>query len=125
VADASWVSILTLLALQASFLVPPFGYSTILARSLSPEPVAAGGLARRLLPFLFAQLAVLAAVFVWPAMVHPDGASLEQGLPDLPSDEELSRTIEMISPSEMPDNSDLIPPDEETDEPAEKEKDAE
>ncbi|MBI1245816.1 MAG: TRAP transporter large permease subunit [Alphaproteobacteria bacterium] len=120
VTDASWVSILTLLALQASFLVPPFGYSTILARSLSPEPVSASGLARRLLPFLAAQLVVLMAVFVFPPMVHPDGKTLEQGLPVLPSDDELRDTIEMISPDEVPDNSDLLPPDDQTDENADK-----
>jgi TRAP-type C4-dicarboxylate transport system permease large subunit len=111
VADASWVSILTLLALQTSFLVPPFGYSTILARSLSPEPVSAVGFGRRLLPFLAAQVAVLAAVAAFPAIVHPGGATLEDGLQALPSDEELRDTVEMISPSEVPDNSDLLTPD--------------
>ncbi len=74
VPDATWAAILTLLALQASFLIPPFGFSAMLARSLSREPVSAAGLARRILPFLGAQLTVAAIVFAWPQTVHWNAA---------------------------------------------------
>src|SRR5256885_57491 len=30
--DAQWVAVLTLLVLQASFLLPPFGYAVLMAR---------------------------------------------------------------------------------------------
>jgi TRAP-type mannitol/chloroaromatic compound transport system permease large subunit len=35
--DAVWVSVLTLLALQASFLVPTFGYAVMMARTAAAE----------------------------------------------------------------------------------------
>ena len=37
VPDATWVAVLTLLILQASFLVPPFGYAVLMARG-PPSP---------------------------------------------------------------------------------------
>ena len=102
VPDASWAGILTLLVLQASFLIPPFGYSAMLARSLSPEPVSASGLARRLAPFLAAQLLVLALVFAWPLLVHPGG--MPAPLPPLvqPADDPQTR-IELPDEPESPD----------------------
>jgi TRAP-type mannitol/chloroaromatic compound transport system permease large subunit len=46
--DAAWIATLTLLVLQAGFLLPPFGYALVLARGqvAPPPPVAAGGRAR-------------------------------------------------------------------------------
>ena len=101
VGDATWAAILVLLALQASFLIPPFGYSAMLARSLSPSPVSAAGLARRLAPFLGAQLLVLALVFAWPMLVHPGG--MPAPLPPLvqPADDPLTR-IELPDEPEIP-----------------------
>ena len=40
VADARWVSVLVLLTLQASFLLPPFGYALMMVRGVLKEPVA-------------------------------------------------------------------------------------
>ena len=57
--DAPWVSVLTLLILQASFLIPPFGYAVLMARSRTGRRVRTAALARALLPFVAAQLAVL------------------------------------------------------------------
>ena len=49
--DAVWISVLALLALQASFLVPPTGYAVMMARSaLRPED-ADRPLARALAPY--------------------------------------------------------------------------
>jgi tripartite ATP-independent transporter DctM subunit len=69
VPDATWVAVLTLMILQTSFLVPPFGYAVMMVRSRLPRPVAAAGFVRALWPFLAAQLLVLMLVLAHPALV--------------------------------------------------------
>jgi TRAP-type mannitol/chloroaromatic compound transport system permease large subunit len=70
VADARWVAVLVLLTLQASFLLPPFGYALMMLRGTLKEAVRLGALVRALAPFLVAQWAVLAVVLAAPALVH-------------------------------------------------------
>jgi len=78
VGDAAWVAVLTLLILQASFLAPPFGYAVLMVRNVLREPLATGPLSRALLPYLGAQLAVVALTLAWPGIVwhrdEPPGA---------------------------------------------------
>jgi TRAP-type mannitol/chloroaromatic compound transport system permease large subunit len=69
VPDATWVAVLTLLILQASFLLPPFGYAVLMVRSRSPRPVPMTALTRALLPYLIAQLSVLALILAAPGLV--------------------------------------------------------
>ncbi|HZI84260.1 MAG TPA: TRAP transporter large permease subunit [Casimicrobiaceae bacterium] len=73
--DAVWVAVLVLLALQASFLLPPFGYALMMARSAMKEVVPLAAVLRSLAPFLAVQVLVLIAVFVFPALVHLGGYS--------------------------------------------------
>jgi tripartite ATP-independent transporter DctM subunit len=68
--DAIWISVLALLALQASFLVPPSGYAVMMARSVLPEKVAIRPLVRALAPYLAAQLVVLVLVVALPGLSH-------------------------------------------------------
>jgi tripartite ATP-independent transporter DctM subunit len=68
--DAIWISVLALLALQASFLVPPSGYAVMMARSAMAEKTAIRPLARALAPYLAAQLVVLALVVALPQLSH-------------------------------------------------------
>ncbi len=68
--DAVWVSVLILLTLQTSFLLPPFGYALMAVQSALPDQVAAPKMWRALAPYLFAQMATLAAVFAFPALTH-------------------------------------------------------
>jgi TRAP-type mannitol/chloroaromatic compound transport system permease large subunit len=68
--DAIWISVLALLALQASFLVPPAGYAVMMARSAMKQKTAVRPLVRALVPYLAAQLAVLAIVVAWPGLAH-------------------------------------------------------
>lgn len=75
VPDAPWVAVLVLLILQASFVIPPFGYAVMMARSRSSTPVPIRSLARALLPFVAAQLAVLALVLVFPGVLWRDSAA--------------------------------------------------
>jgi len=70
VPDAVWVSTLVLLTLQASFLLPPFGYALMMARTALRESLPLRTIARAVAPFLLAQLVVLALVLVFPALVH-------------------------------------------------------
>jgi tripartite ATP-independent transporter DctM subunit len=69
VPDAPWVAVLTLLILQASFLIPPFGYAILMVRSRTAHHLDTGKLARALLPYLAAQLLVLALVLAFPRLV--------------------------------------------------------
>ncbi len=75
--DAVWISVLALLALQASFLVPPTGYAVMMARSAVAQKAPVRQLARALAPYLAAQFAVLALVVALPKLAHlaqPRGA---------------------------------------------------
>jgi len=69
VPDATRVAVLTLLILQASFLMPPFGYAVLLVRNTSRRSLPMRGLVRSLLPYLGAQLLVLLLVLALPALV--------------------------------------------------------
>ena len=76
--DAVWISVLALLALQASFLVPPSGYAVMMARSQMKQKTAIGPLARALAPYIGAQMLVLLLVVLVPRLAHlaePKGAS--------------------------------------------------
>ena len=66
--DAAWVAVVTLLVLQAGFLIPPLGYAIVMARRVLPDPPALAALARALAPQLAAQALVLAILVAWPAL---------------------------------------------------------
>jgi tripartite ATP-independent transporter DctM subunit len=68
--DAVWISVLALLALQASFLVPPTGYAVMMARSAMATKTALRPLASALAPYLGVQLVVLAMVVALPQLAH-------------------------------------------------------
>jgi TRAP-type mannitol/chloroaromatic compound transport system permease large subunit len=77
VEDATWVAVLILLALQASYLLPPLGFALTLTRGLAGVPAPLPKLVRAVLPYLLAQLLVLGCVFALPWMVRP----MEPALP--------------------------------------------
>src|SRR6202008_1335090 len=70
IADARWVSVLVLLTLQSSFLLPPFGYALMLVRGVLKEQVAFPALVRALAPFLAAQWLLLLVVLFFPELTH-------------------------------------------------------
>lgn len=70
VPDAAWVAAITLLVLQAGFLMPPFGYAVVMSRRLLATPPALTDLARALAPHLVAQALVVAALVAWPSLAH-------------------------------------------------------
>ena len=99
IADARWVSVLVLLTLQSSFLLPPFGYALMMVRGVLKEPVAFRSFVRALAPFLMAQWLLLVLVLFFPQLTHM-GQSSDDGsrLPSVPlSDEEFNKRLnEMI-----------------------------
>jgi TRAP-type mannitol/chloroaromatic compound transport system permease large subunit len=101
--DATWVAVLTLLILQASFLTPPFGYAVLMVRNSVRGGLSLRRLSRALFPYLAAQLLVLALVLAWPALIwqrNPstltanDPASSPAGSAGPVSDDEVRRMLE-------------------------------
>lgn len=88
VPDATWVSVLTLLILQASFMIPPFGYAVLMLRNSLRSTTATAHLARALRPYLVAQLAVLCVVLAWPGVLWHDVPSPERARAPAVSDED-------------------------------------
>ena len=68
--DAVWVSVVALLALQASFLVPPVGYAIMMARTQAAGLMPLRALVPALAPFLAVQALVLGLVLAFPGLVH-------------------------------------------------------
>src|SRR3984893_6066613 len=106
VADARWVAVLVLLTLQASFLLPPFGYALMIVRGVLKEPVAFRALLRALAPFLAAQWLLLLVVLAFPELTHSGQSEADSTrLPAGPmSDAEFNKRLqEMIQIPEPPD----------------------
>ena len=103
VADARWVSVLVLLTLQSSFLLPPFGYALMMVRGVLKEPVAFRAFLRALAPFLAAQWFLLLLVLCFPQLTHLGKPSEDDSRlpPAALSDEEFNRRLnEMLKPPE-------------------------
>ena len=99
VADARWVSVLVLLTLQSSFLLPPFGYALMMVRGAARAPAPFRPFVRALLPFIAAQWLLLLAVLLVPSLVHlaDNGVSISRA-PAVPvsADEINKRLNEMV-----------------------------
>jgi TRAP-type mannitol/chloroaromatic compound transport system permease large subunit len=93
VPDATWVAVLTLLVLQASFLIPPMGYAVLMVRHRIARPIPTWRFVRALSPYLLAQLVVLALVLSFPAMLWRGPAA-----PPPPEEQPTSPTEEMKFP---------------------------
>jgi TRAP-type mannitol/chloroaromatic compound transport system permease large subunit len=105
VADARWVSVLVLLTLQSSFLLPPFGYALMMVRGAVKQPAPFKPFVRALVPFLIAQWLLLLLVLMVPALVHlTDNANdnVRPATNSVPTEEIDRRLNEMVPPAEMP-----------------------
>ena len=100
VADARWVAVLLLLALQTSFLLPPFGYALMMVRGTLRYTGALGPLIRALLPFLIAQWIVLATVLLVPQLAHIGEKESDRTrvTPKLSTEEINKRMQDMLTP---------------------------
>ncbi len=107
VADARWVSVLVLLTLQSSFLLPPFGYALMMVRGTLKEAVPLRAFLRALGPFLAAQWGLLLLVLLFPLLTHL-GKPLENDRrpPSVLTDEEFNKRLnDMIRlPEPEPEN---------------------
>jgi TRAP-type mannitol/chloroaromatic compound transport system permease large subunit len=70
VSDPAWVAAMTLLVLQAGFLLPPFGYAVVMSRSMIARAATLPALARALRPHLLMQAALILAVLTWPQITR-------------------------------------------------------
>ncbi|MFN3375588.1 MAG: TRAP transporter large permease subunit [Burkholderiaceae bacterium] len=70
VGDAAWVAALTLLVLQAGFLLPPLGYALVLSRAQVAPTLPMAALVRPLVPYLACVLLVAAVVMAFPQTTH-------------------------------------------------------
>jgi TRAP-type mannitol/chloroaromatic compound transport system permease large subunit len=94
IGDATWIAVLTLLILQASFMTPPFGYAVLMVRNSVRQALSARGLARALAPYLVVQLAVLALILAFPALVwHANSSDLRAPTAATPPSEEEQRRM--------------------------------
>ena len=110
IADARWVSVLVLLTLQSSFLLPPFGYALMMVRGVLKEPVAFRPFLRALAPFLAAQWLLLLVVLLFPQLTHVGQSAADRTrLPTAPmSDAEYAKRLnEMIQLPQIDPNEDL------------------
>ena len=76
VPDAIWVAVLILLILQTSFLIPPFGYAVLMLRNRVAHHLDGRRFMRAILPYLIAQLLVLALVLAFPGWLWHDKVML-------------------------------------------------
>lgn len=104
VADARWVSVLVLLTLQSSFLLPPFGYALMMVRGAAKNPAPFKPFLRALVPFLLAQWMLLTFVLFVPRLVHVhENAAANSRLPTAPiSEQEIDRRMREMMPLPLP-----------------------
>ena len=92
------MAVLVLLALQASFMLPPVGYALILARGVLRDRSPLPAVMKALAPYLAAQLLVLALVLAFPALVHIGRPNLtvQPPLPPMSDDQVRERFLQTV-----------------------------
>jgi TRAP-type mannitol/chloroaromatic compound transport system permease large subunit len=101
VPDATWVAVLTLLILQTSFLIPPFGYAVLMLRNRLAQRLDGRRFVRALMPYLLAQIAVMTMVAACPRLVSQQPATLTEPAAHQLSDEEANELLrQQIEPAE-------------------------
>lgn len=66
--DPVWLGIMIAVNLQTSFLTPPFGFALFYLRGVAPESLRTTSIYRGVVPFIVLQLALLAALALWPGL---------------------------------------------------------
>ncbi len=67
--DPKWVTIMIAVNLQTSFLTPPFGFALFYLRGVAPPSVTTAHIYRGIVPFVLIQVAGLAILWLFPAIV--------------------------------------------------------
>jgi TRAP-type mannitol/chloroaromatic compound transport system permease large subunit len=99
--DAQQAAVLLLLVLQLSFLVPPVGYAVMMARAQIGHALPLRRLMAALMPYIGVQLALTAAVFAAPWVVHLLDAPVQMVQPSSQGDVE-QQMREMSEPPSLP-----------------------
>lgn len=66
--DPIWLGVMIAINLQTSFLTPPFGFALFYLRGVAPDSVPTSAIYRGVIPFILIQLAMLALLWLWPAL---------------------------------------------------------
>ncbi|WP_418320687.1 TRAP transporter large permease [Piscinibacter sakaiensis] len=66
--DLLWLGVLYLLAMEISFLTPPFGLLLFVMKGVAPAGITLGEVYRAALPFLLLELLVLALLLIFPQL---------------------------------------------------------
>ncbi len=66
--DPVWFATLMIIALQISYLTPPFALSVFYLRGVSPPDMTTVDIYQGILPFLFLQVFVLLTLLFWPPL---------------------------------------------------------
>jgi tripartite ATP-independent transporter DctM subunit len=67
--DPIWFGVLTIIVIQTSYLTPPMAPSIFYLRAIAPSSMTFGDMYRGVVPFIAAQLAVLAVLLVFPQLL--------------------------------------------------------
>ena len=67
--DPIWFALLICVNLQMAFLTPPFGYALFFVKGIAPEGTKMVDVYRGCIPFVFIQIAVLAACIAFPQLI--------------------------------------------------------
>jgi TRAP-type mannitol/chloroaromatic compound transport system permease large subunit len=104
VGDARWVSVLVLLTLKSSFLLPPFGYALMMVRGATKNPAPFRPFVRALVPFLVAQWVLLVVVLMEQKLVHfGENAADNSRAPTSPvSNDEIDKRMREMLPQLLP-----------------------
>jgi TRAP-type mannitol/chloroaromatic compound transport system permease large subunit len=98
VPDATWVAVITLLVLQVSFILPPFGYAVLMIGNRLTRPVGTREMAVALAPFVVVQITVLALVVTLPSLIWrgPDASVTVSAETNPLTEEEIRREFEKL-----------------------------
>ena len=66
--DPIWLGVLIAINLQTSFLTPPFGFALFYLRGVAPPQVATVDIYRGVVPFVFLQIGLMAALVAVPSL---------------------------------------------------------
>jgi tripartite ATP-independent transporter DctM subunit len=101
VSDAVWVAVLTILTLQASFLMPPLGYAVMMTRASMAETLPTRFLVRALALYLLVQAAVLGLTAAFPILTHL-AAPREAPIKPVLSDQDILKRFDELRPESPP-----------------------
>jgi tripartite ATP-independent transporter DctM subunit len=80
--DPAWFAVLVCIALQTSFMHPPFGVAIYTLRSVAPAAVRSADIYRGAIPFILFQLLVAMLVIAAPGLAFDFGKSAADILPE-------------------------------------------